>query len=85
MTKAFGTSEKLVDFNDVSEKDVIKIANIQQGEDETETGGDKNPVNETDDKENDKEENDKEENQDNTKKDLDGKRQKLDEIINDTL
>ena len=42
-------------------------------------------MNETDDKENDKEENDKEENQDNTKKDLDGKRQKLDEIINDTL
>lgn len=75
MTKAFGTSEKLVDFNDVSEKDVIKIANIQQGEEATKTGSDKNPVNETDNKEK----------QENTKKELDGKRQKLDEIINDTL
>lgn len=75
MTKAFGTSEKLVDFNDVSEKDVIKISNIQQGEEGSKLDGQKNAVDEADD-------NDK---QDDSKKELDSKRQELDKIIRDTL
>lgn len=39
MTKAFGTSGNLVDFNSVSEKDVIRVANVQGDKDRNNDDG----------------------------------------------